>query len=116
MKMKVIFLNALLVHRYYIYLFNNYYLIFIKYTKCNNILLLIIFQPNEDNSTTIIAFDGNFQLRRLKSAGSDYENRLIDEKFIISEDIFSNWISNHQLSYNNILQVYIISNRLLIQN
>ena len=26
-----------------VYLFNNYYLIFIKYTKCNNVLLLIIF-------------------------------------------------------------------------
>ena len=106
MKMKVIFLNALLVHRYYIYLFNNYYLIFIKYTKCNNILLLIIFQPNEDNSTTIIAFDGNFQLRRLKSAGNNYEDRLINNKFIISENVFSNWIlNNNQLSYNK-LQVF----------
>ncbi|CAB5213016.1 unnamed protein product [Rhizophagus irregularis] len=61
-------------------------------------------QPNEHNSTTIISFDGNFQLRRLKSSGNSYENRLVNDRFIISEEFFSDWVSNNQSFYNNKLQ------------
>ncbi|CAB4480494.1 unnamed protein product [Rhizophagus irregularis] len=60
-------------------------------------------QPNEENSNTIIAFDGNFQLKRLKSAGNDVENRLVNDRFIISEDNFRCWLlSNNQASTTNI--------------
>ncbi|CAB5368131.1 unnamed protein product [Rhizophagus irregularis] len=60
-------------------------------------------QPNEENSNIIIAFDGNFQLKRLKSAGNDVENRLVNDRFIISEDNFRCWLlSNNQASTTNI--------------
>ncbi|GBB94952.1 hypothetical protein RclHR1_02450005 [Rhizophagus clarus] len=61
-------------------------------------------QPNENNITTIISFDGNFQLRRLKSSGNSCEDRLVNDRFIISEEFFSNWVSNNQSFCNNKLQ------------
>ncbi|CAB4423895.1 unnamed protein product [Rhizophagus irregularis] len=43
------------------------------------------------------------QLKRLKSAGNDVENRLVNDRFIISEDNFRCWLlSNNQASTTNI--------------
>ena len=63
-------------------------------------------QPNEENSNTIIAFDGNFQLRRLKSAGNnDIKNQLVNNRFIISEDDFKS------LNEQTLSDVHLINNK-----
>jgi hypothetical protein len=106
MKVNQTILSVLHAHRYYLYIYLINLILFINYYIYN----LLIFQPNEHNSTTIISFDGNFQLRRLKSSGNSYENRLVNDRFIISEEFFSDWVSNNQSFYNNKLQVIFNNN------
>ena len=61
---------------------------------------LVLFQPQEDNAKVIIAFDGNFQLRRLKSAGNDIGHRLIEDNYIKTFDDYQNWLAKYYNSIN----------------
>ena len=67
------------------------------------ILIYWFFQPQEDNAKVIIALDGNFQLRRLKSAGNDIGHRLIEDNYIKTFDDYQNWLAKH---YNNNVQIF----------
>ena len=44
--------------------------------------------------------DGNFQLRRLKSAGNDIGHRLIVDDYIKTFDEYQNWLVQHYNSTN----------------
>ncbi|GES96263.1 hypothetical protein GLOIN_2v1886648 [Rhizophagus clarus] len=66
---------------------------------------LKLLQPEEKNSKVIIALDANFQLKRMKSAGSDIGERLIDELFILNQNKYDDWAQssiNIRSSSNNI--------------
>ncbi|PKY60134.1 hypothetical protein RhiirA4_517405 [Rhizophagus irregularis] len=52
-------------------------------------------QPTEKNAKVIIALDGNFQLRRLKCAGNDFDDRLIKEQFIMKQEEYDEWLIAH---------------------
>ena len=65
---------------------------------------LILSQPQEDNAKVIIALDGNFQLRRLKSAGNDIGHRLVNDNYIKTFDEYQNWLAEHYDSMN--IQVF----------
>ncbi|GES73169.1 hypothetical protein GLOIN_2v1886648 [Rhizophagus clarus] len=58
-------------------------------------------QPQEDNAKLIIAFDGNFQLRRLKSAGNNISNRLVINDYIKTFDEYQDWVKQNYNSINN---------------
>ncbi|PKC68378.1 hypothetical protein RhiirA1_457291, partial [Rhizophagus irregularis] len=48
-------------------------------------------QPEEKNSKIIIALDANFQLKRMKSAGSNIGERIIEESFILNQNKYDEW-------------------------
>jgi hypothetical protein len=50
-----------------------------------------LIQPEEKDSKIIIALDGNFQLRRMKNAGSNIGERIISESFIVNQNQYDEW-------------------------
>ncbi|CAB4491585.1 unnamed protein product [Rhizophagus irregularis] len=62
-------------------------------------------QPEEKNSKIIIALDANFQLKRMKSAGSNIGERIIEESFILNQNKYDEWVQNsinlNTLNINN---------------
>ncbi|CAB4490608.1 unnamed protein product [Rhizophagus irregularis] len=63
-------------------------------------------QPEEKNSKIIIALDANFQLKRMKSAGSNIGERIIEESFILNQNKYDEWVQNSiNLSSLNTLNI-----------